>query len=83
MSKFPPFKPKSGTTYLITDRQNAQHKDDWRADSYTWRNYRKNKVTDGDRILEKSFFFRIRMEKGESDQFQRVMIRFYGTDYNH
>ena len=48
----------------------------------TWRNYGKNKVTNGDKIIEKSYF-RIKNGKEESDNFQKVMLRYYGSDYNH
>ena len=82
LSNFPPFKPKGGSVYLLTDGQKIQNKDDWRADGYTWRNYGKNKVTNGDKIIEKSYF-RIKNGKEESDNFQKVMLRYYGSDYNH
>ena len=82
VSKFPPLKPKGGTVYVITDGQREKHKVDWRADGYTWRNYGKNKITNDDKILEKSYF-RIKNGKEESENFQRVMIRFYGNAYNH
>ena len=75
VSKFPPFQPKGGTVYLITDGQREKHKDDWRADG-------KNKITNGDKTREKSYF-RIKNGKEESENFQRVMIRFYGNDYNY
>ena len=82
LSNFPPFQPKGGSFYLITDGQCIDNKDDWRADGYTWRNYGKNKVTNGDKIIEKSYF-RIKNGKEESDKFQRVMLRYHGNDYNH
>ena len=80
VSKFPPFKPKGGTVYVISDGQNSKHMDDWRSDGYTWRNYGKNKVTNGDKVLEKSYF-RIKNGKEENNNFQRVMYRFFGNDY--
>ena len=82
VSTLPPFKPKGGTVYLVTDGQRVENKDDWRADGYTWRNYGKTKVTDGDKVLEKSYF-RLKNGKDENDHFQRIMIRFFGSDYNH
>ena len=40
------------------------------------------KITNGDKIPENSYF-RIKNGKEESENFQRVMIRFYENDYNH
>ena len=82
ISKFPPFQPKGGSVYIVSDRQDVKCINDWRSDGYTWRNYGKNKVTNGEKILEKSYF-RIKNGKDECDNFQRVMYRFFGKDYNN
>ena len=79
---FPPFQPKDGSVYIVSDRQDVKYMNDWRSDGYTWRNYGKNKVTNGEKILEKSYF-RIKNGKDECDNFQRVMYRFFGKDYNN
>ena len=76
VSTLPPFKPKGGTVYQVTDGQRVENKDDWRADGYTWRNYGKTKVTDGDKVLEKSYF-RLKNGKDKNDHFQRIKIRLF------
>ena len=35
VSSLPPFKPKGGTVYLLTDGQRVRNTDDWPADVYT------------------------------------------------
>ena len=52
VSILPPFRPKGGTVYLVTDGQPVENKNDWRAEGYTWRNYGKTKGTDSDKVLE-------------------------------
>ena len=56
LSTFLPYQPKGGSMFLFSARQQSQNKDDWRADGYTWRTYGKSKVTNGDKIIEKSYF---------------------------
>ena len=78
----PPFKPKDESVNFLMDGHKIQNKDDWHADGYTCPNYGKIKVINGGKIIEKSYF-RILNGKKESDNFQPVILRYYGSDYNN
>ncbi|XP_053385672.1 uncharacterized protein LOC128550498 [Mercenaria mercenaria] len=80
-TKDPPYKPKEGSVFLYCDSGDANKKDDWKADGYTWRhNGRKEYKVEG-KIIERHFY-KIRNNNVVSGDFQKHVFRFISDGYN-